>query len=736
MYIDILFFFNNDLHPYFFNRESTDTVIRPKQFIKHEKRMKKKNMQKEVNELQSSSQVIDVYAILGNYSQTSEIFNGRGRGLQCVANCIISILYTYHKHCNIWDRNDLTNILKSGNELYNFIGKFTLLMVKDIPTQIELYNKCFTVSEGASIIGSTESASEEFMLQKFSTLHHLFTRDRHYVLVLGIYAMAVVVHHGNIYVFDPHNRDKYGMPHPDGKCVLLAFDAFHKFNYFVSKLSLMLGEHMYELVPVNVQIICGSISNVPLPHISGHSQLGTHTNIEKQNTSNAHNYKGKDNLSKSSIKRKKPHSFSPTCPSKKRKVHTNVNNIGIQDNAAELSGTLDKNVLSSNSAKSCPKNLCFKVLKTSDPMKIIIVNKMRDESDLMDGINKFNSATSEGPIYVCSICHQTNFKSNVTKLNTTQNRHNSNLLTECNTHYTSLDGLEYVCTSCRYYLNKGKVPKLSIRNGCGFNIKPEELYLYPLEERYISPVMAFMLIHQLASGGQYSIKGSICHVPIEVNQVVNTLPRNFANNETIAVKLKRRLCYNNSVFHENVRPYYIVQALKYLMDHSTLYKEHNIIIDNNWVNQFQDNTDDNAQSVTCDEDDDATDDTQNEQVNAPSVNTMLTNRNIDANASVLCIAPGEGQTPIFTDSDTEYLCFPSIFCGERRSENNYHKLKKTEIFKYELRSIDPRVSTNIPNIFWKTKWKQVNQISQKVNFCLRRRQTKGKKYKCQHATSQ
>ena len=292
------------------------------------------------------------------------------------------------------------------------------------------------------------------------------------------------------------------------------------------------------------------------------------------------------------LREKKPHSFSPTCPSKKRKVHTNVNNIGIQDNAAEQSATLDENISSSNSAKRCPKNLSFKVVKTSDPMKIIIVNKMRDQSDLMDSINKFNSATSEGPIYVCSICHQTNFKSNVTKLNTTQNRHNSNLLTECNTHYTSLDGLEYVCTSCRYYLNKGKVPKLSIRNGCGFNIKPEELYLYPLEERYISPVMAFMLIHQLASGGQYSIKGSICHVPIEVNQVVNTLPRNFANNETIAVKLKRRLCYNNSVFHENVRPYYIVQALKYLMDHSTLYKEHNIIIDNNWVNQFQDNTDD------------------------------------------------------------------------------------------------------------------------------------------------
>ena len=48
-----------------------------------------------------------------------------------------------------------------------------------------------------------------------------------------------------------------------------------------------------------------------------------------------------------------------------------------------------------------------------------------------------------------------------------------------------------------------------------------------------------------------------------------------------------------------------------------------------------------------------------------------------------------------------------------------------------MRSVDKRVSTNIPNIFWKTKFKKINQIHQQVSFALCRTQTKGKKITAQ-----
>ena len=61
------------------------------------------------------------------------------------------------------------------------------------------------------------------------------------------------------------------------------------------------------------------------------------------------------------------------------------------------------------------------------------------------------------------------------------------------------------------------------------------------------------------------------------------------------------------------------------------------------------------------EDNDTSSDEDNENEespNAPSVNTLLTENTIDLNKTILCIAPGEDQKPIFTDEDTEYLLLP------------------------------------------------------------------------------
>ena len=272
-----------------------------------------------------------------------------------------------------------------------------------------------------------------------------------------------------------------------------------------------------------------------------------------------------------------------------------------------------------------------------------------------------------------------------------------NLLHECKTNYKSINNEEYICNTCRNHIYKGNIPKLSIKNGCGFPEKPNELNLYTLEERFISPVMAFMLIYQLLPGHLLSLYGSICHLQFEIGKIVKKLPRTLNEYETISVKLKCRLCCKNTVFDENVRPYKIIEALQYLLNNSNLYKEHNINIDPEWLNDF--GTSDtsttpeaaNKRTKENKEDNDTSSDEDNENEespNAPSVNTLLTENTIDPNKTILCIAPGEDQKPIFTDEDTEYLCFPTIFCGQRHNNNKYYKLSKREIFKYEMRSID------------------------------------------------
>ena len=88
---------------------------------------------------------------------------------------------------------------------------------------------------------------------------------------------------------------------------------------------------------------------------------------------------------------------------------------------------------------------------------------------------------------------------------------------------------EWICHTCSNALRSNKIPRLSTANKMGFPEKPNELQLYPLEERLISLRIPFMQIRQLprGGGGQFSVKGNVVNVPVDVQPTINSLPRNM-----------------------------------------------------------------------------------------------------------------------------------------------------------------------------------------------------------------
>ena len=99
---------------------------------------------------------------------------------------------------------------------------------------------------------------------------------------------------------------------------------------------------------------------------------------------------------------------------------------------------------------------------------------------------------------------------------------------------------------------------------------------------------------------------------------------------------------------------------------------------------------------------------------------------------VMSFAPAEGNRPlgIFIDKDSEFLSFPSIFCGKRRADNSERlvPVHYSTICKWELRSQDRRVAQSVPNIFYKLKKLQIKQIQGSASLSLRKCKRKGKKY--------
>ena len=83
-------------------------------------------------------------------------------------------------------------------------------------------------------------------------------------------------------------------------------------------------------------------------------------------------------------------------------------------------------------------------------------------SNLDESIRKFLDAVSEGPIYVCSSCHQTHFANNVVDVCNLHPQKQQILLDTCLTNFKSVNNKEWLCLSCKREIYAGMVPKLSI----------------------------------------------------------------------------------------------------------------------------------------------------------------------------------------------------------------------------------------------------------------------------------
>ena len=78
------------------------------------------------------------------------------------------------------------------------------------------------------------------------------------------------------------------------------------------------------------------------------------------------------------------------------------------------------------------------------------------------------------------------------------------------------------------------------------------------------------------------MKGAICNVPINVEDICNVLPRGMDNNGRVS--LKKKMSFKSSVYFEPVRPNFVRNHLLYLKTNSPLSAY--IVIDLNNIPQF------------------------------------------------------------------------------------------------------------------------------------------------------
>ena len=363
-----------------------------------------------------------------------------------------------------------------------------------------------------------------------------------------------------------------------------------------------------------------------------------------------------------------------------------------------------------------------------------------------ESIKRFHSDISFGPIYVCSCCHQTWFRKSVSMLKNCHIPAESKRL-HC-TEFTSVGNEEWICHTCLSALRDSKLPKLSVANGMKWPDKPPELNLHQLEERLIALRIPFMQIRVLPRDGQYSLKGNVINEPVDIQPTINCLPRPMDENFTVAIQLKKKLSYKKVDFKENVRPLRVLSALHWLMKNSELYEKSGIVVDDNWFQDVTESAEDTVreflevskeqckdknytenekqkQEKTTEDDIETSNDYDSDHYSeidandhVGNIDTLVDDADIENKYDkVFTFSPGEGQHPLslYQDKDAEYLCFPTIFCGQTPPSRDERlvPVHYSDIVKWELRSVDRRGAQSVPNIFFKHKKLQMKQISDK-----------------------
>nr|XP_018902432.1 PREDICTED: uncharacterized protein LOC109033998 [Bemisia tabaci] len=312
--------------------------------------------------------------------------------------------------------------------------------------------------------------------------------------------------------------------------------------------------------------------------------------------------------------------------------------------------------------------------------------------------------------------------------------------------YCFVKNTPYLCNRCLEYLKNNKLCPIALSNGLDFKEIPKCLSdLSILEERMVSPFIPFMQVRELlpnAINSQLGIKGPTIHVPIDLNNVFQKiLPRNFNNLYVILIEFKRCMHHKSNYLFETVRPYKIIEALKYLIT-TPLYKKHKIEINKEFFEKYVGESiaqiyvapDEEIIDCISNEfdslnlnakytDNDYDQDELNHLNESPPDQEFLVqdNNSIMVSRAQITLAPGEKTKPVSTNLENlEFLCHPKIYAGhayELTVKLTYHDQSKSEILRYDRRASEPRKVLYMANKYIES------QMHSSVNIACRRRRT-------------
>ena len=95
-----------------------------------------------------------------------------------------------------------------------------------------------------------------------------------------------------------------------------------------------------------------------------------------------------------------------------------------------------------------------------------------------------------------------------------------------------------------------------------------------------------MQIKELPHGKQYTMHETVVNVPTSIETTIQTLPRTNTMMRPYLSNWKKKQNYKSHDYFQNIRPRKIMIALQWLLENSALYKNANININRQWLDNY------------------------------------------------------------------------------------------------------------------------------------------------------
>ncbi|CAH1119807.1 unnamed protein product [Phaedon cochleariae] len=282
--------------------------------------------------------------------------------------------------------------------------------------------------------------------------------------------------------------------------------------------------------------------------------------------------------------------------------------------------------------------------------------------------------------YACDVCDRLWFKNDLRSILNIDETKNILLIRKLILDSKS----EYkLCITCNASIQKNNIPPLSVYNGFKYPHFPENLKNLKLDlvtERLISPRIPFKQIRRLRHvKGQYGSYGQVINVPVEINTMINALPRYVDDDHCINVHIKRKKIHKPSFLHGVVNKTVIEAWLDYLIE-TPLYKMYDITINRDSMIGTGNDADD-MKELALINDDELMEDIPIDESLVAQQQSLMWNEDF-----YLRIAP---ESLLF-DEHAEELSFPGIYLGHFRNFRDGVTVTPFMMATSELRRVDRR----------------------------------------------